>query len=78
MSYYFKKGVIKGSISLDLVLWKIKLNQKSIVSSIELIQLDKLIQIDYRSGTVNSNTVNLKFNFILSFCEFFSYHFPII
>ena len=27
---------------------------------------------------VNSNTVNSKFYFIRSFCELFSYHFPII
>ena len=32
----------------------------------------------YRSGTVNSNTVNLKFHFIRSFCTMFSYCFPII
>ena len=27
------------------------------------------------SNTVNSNMVNLKFHFIRSFCEIFSYHF---
>ena len=32
----------------------------------------------YRLSTVNSNTVNSKFHFIRSFCEMFSYHFPII
>ena len=31
---------------------------------------------EYRSGTVNSNTVNSKFHLIRSFCEMFSYHFP--
>ena len=30
------------------------------------------------SGALNSNTVNSKFHFIRSFCEMFSYHFPII
>ena len=30
----------------------------------------------YRSGTVNSNTVNLKFHLIRSYCEIFFYHFP--
>ena len=34
--------------------------------------------LKYRSGTVNSNTVNSKFHFIRSFCEMLSYHFPII
>ena len=33
---------------------------------------------NYRSGTVNSNTVNSKFYFIQTFCEMFSYHFSII
>ena len=31
---------------------------------------------DYRSGTVNSNTVNSKFHLIRSYCEIFFYHFP--
>ena len=31
---------------------------------------------EYRSGTVNSNTVNSKFHLIRSYCEVFSYHFP--
>ena len=30
----------------------------------------------YRSGTVNSNTVNLKFHLIRSYCEIFFYNFP--
>ena len=30
----------------------------------------------YRSGTVNSNTVNSKFHLIRSYCEIFCYHFP--
>ena len=30
----------------------------------------------YRSGTVNSNTVNSKFHLIGSYCEIFFYHFP--
>ena len=30
----------------------------------------------YRSGTVNSNTVNSKFHLIRSYCEIFFYHFP--
>ena len=29
----------------------------------------------YRSGTVNSNTVNSKFHLIRSYCEIFFYHF---
>ena len=33
---------------------------------------------NYRSDTVNSNTVNSKFHFIRSYYEIFSYHFPII
>ena len=31
---------------------------------------------EYRSGTVNSNTVNSKFHLIRSYCEIFFYHFP--
>ena len=30
----------------------------------------------YRSGTVNSNTVNSKFHLIRSYCEIFFYHIP--
>ena len=30
----------------------------------------------YRSGTVNSNTVNSNFHLIRSYCELFFYHFP--
>ena len=30
----------------------------------------------HRSGTVNSNTVNLKFHLIWSYCEIFFYNFP--
>ena len=30
----------------------------------------------YRSGTVNSNTVNSKFHLIRSYYEIFFYHFP--
>ena len=33
---------------------------------------------DYRLGTVNSNTVSLKFHLIRSYCEIFFYHFPYI
>ena len=33
-------------------------------------------KINYRSGTVNSNTVNSKFHLIRSYCEIFVYHFP--
>ena len=32
----------------------------------------------YRSGTVNSNTVNSKFHLIRSYCEIFVYNCPII
>ena len=32
---------------------------------------------EYRSGTVNWNTVNSKFHLIQSYCEIFFYHFPI-
>ena len=32
----------------------------------------------YRSGMVDSNMVNSKFHFIRSFCEMFSYNFPIM
>ena len=31
-----------------------------------------ITEIDYRSGTVNSNTVNSKFHLIRSFCEIFA------
>ena len=31
---------------------------------------------NYRSGTVNSNTVNSKFHLIRSYCEIFFYQFP--
>ena len=31
---------------------------------------------NYRSGTVNSNTVNSKFHLIRSYCEIFFYNFP--
>ena len=33
-------------------------------------------KLNYRSGTVNSNTVNSKFHLIRSYCEIFFYHFP--
>ena len=33
-------------------------------------------QSKYRSGTVNSNTVNSKFHLIRSYCEIFFYNFP--
>ena len=32
--------------------------------------------MSYRSGTVNSNTVNSKFHLIRSYCEIFFYNFP--
>ena len=32
--------------------------------------------VHYRSGTVNSNTVNSKFHLIRSYCEIFFYNFP--
>ena len=32
--------------------------------------------LNYRSGTVNSNTVNSKFHLIRSYCEIFFYNFP--
>ena len=35
-----------------------------------------LIGLRYRSGTVNSNTVNSKFHLIRSYCEIFFYNFP--
>ena len=31
---------------------------------------------NYRSGTVNSNTVDSKFHLIRSYCEIFFYNFP--
>ena len=34
------------------------------------------LELYYRSGTVNSNTVNSKFHLIRSYCEIFFYHFP--
>ena len=37
---------------------------------------DILNNLKYRSGTVNSNTVNSKFHLIGSYCEIFFYHFP--
>ena len=39
--------------------------------------VDKLCEIKYTSGTVNSNTVNSKFHLIRSFCQSLpdSYHF---
>ena len=33
-------------------------------------------QVNYRSRTVNSNTVNSKFHLIRSYCEIFFYNFP--
>ena len=33
-------------------------------------------RMQYKSGTVNSNTVNSKFHLIRSYCEIFFYHFP--
>ena len=39
--------------------------------------MKRMIRIPkYRSGTVNSNTVNSKFHVIRSYCEIFFYHFP--
>ena len=34
------------------------------------------ITMQYRSGTVNSNTVNSKFHLIRSYCEIFVYNCP--
>ena len=36
----------------------------------------KNVKRTYRSGTVNSNTVNSKFHLIRSYCEIFFYNFP--
>ena len=36
----------------------------------------KIILYNYRSGTVNPNTVNSKFHLIRSYCEIFFYNFP--
>ena len=36
----------------------------------------KLTVYEYRSGTVNSNTVNSKFHLIQSYCKIFFYDFP--
>ena len=35
-----------------------------------------MFSLQYRSETVNSNTVNSKFHLIQSYCEIFFYHFP--
>ena len=40
------------------------------------LELDFVVKLEYRSGTVNSNTVNSKFHLIRSYCEIFIYHFP--
>ena len=50
---------------------------KSLVNYFSLTpsEFSVLIYI-YRSGTVNSNTVNSKFHLIRSYCEIFFYHFP--
>ena len=42
-----------------------------------MVQYESLnVIITYRSGTVNSNTVNSKFHLIRSYCVIFFYHFP--
>ena len=38
--------------------------------------LEKVLHLNYWSGTVNSNTVKSKFHLIRSYCEIFFYHFP--
>ena len=35
-----------------------------------------IMKMHYRSGTVNSNTVNSKFHLIRTYYEIFFYHFP--
>ena len=45
--------------------WEILLNQSK-------------YSFQYRSGTVNSNTVNSKFHLMRCYCEIFFYHFPSI
>ena len=44
----------------------------SCVFSVEDVVGDDICQLGYRSGTVNSNTVNSKFHLIRSFFEIFA------
>ena len=41
-----------------------------------IVRTNSQVVSEYRSGTVNSNTVNSKFHLIRSYCEIFFYHFP--
>ena len=49
-----------------------------IISAISFINVNiksARCSCQYRSGTVNSNTINSKFHLIRSYCEIFFYHF---
>ena len=54
--------------------------QRHSMSDNKYIILDVVVKkkFQYRSGTVNSNTVNSKFHLIRSYCEMFFYNFPSI
>ena len=46
------------------------------MSSYLIVRTNSQVVSEYRSGRVNSNTVNSKFHLIRSYCEIFFYHFP--
>ena len=56
------------------------INESSIWTWLQINNLELCVgwisKIYYRSGTVNSNTVNSKFHLIRSYYEIFFYHFP--
>ena len=50
----------------------LKFLSTNLIISLKLLSCQRI----YRSGTVNSNTVNSKFHLIRSYYEIFFYHFP--
>ena len=69
----------KYSFKYLLIIFMISISTRSGRSKRELrFSVFVSIEYIYRSGTVNSNTVNSKFHLIRSYWEIFFYHFPVI
>ena len=64
----FEIGILRSYMYLNQ-------HQRNVFRVIYFFSLSAHIT-QYRSGTVNSNTVNSKFHLIRSYCEIFFYNFP--
>ena len=64
-------------INYILTIWYLKLQYcTKFTETWAMSEISTLAILCYRSGTVNSNTVNSKFHLIRSYCEIFFYNFP--